>query len=812
MAHWNKKNKTLLIGILGVTTSITTLFPLIHNKNYPVEPNQIVNEKLKLLIHETNQLKNSKKINLNNYVDLELLNDLLIEANNYIYSSDTNAVDNICNKLKTAKDNAVDFLNEQIVLNNLADEALLLDTNKISTEIANQLASEIKKAKDMALGQSDLVDLNKIKEQEEKLKLQIQTIKEFNAKRNDLENKFNNLTKNLPNPINNKYQTELDLAKIAGENKFSNKETSLNDLEKNFNDYQITLSNAKENNQLLVKQNNLIDDIKQRINNANLSKANQDKNLNKLNEITNLGLDLQASNETIKQVINKLENFEIKEYITPEHQEGNNVVKVANLILKDYDVTNHPKIRDSKIELEQILNNPNASKEDIKIATDKLKEHITNFVNEFNEDITNTTNNFYQGFQSLELYNTEKANESTNNSSFLANDIMGWNNNGIKEDIIKKSEKYFLGPDEEITINTNSKEEFDKAVNKAYKIDITNWENPKIPGLSAKKVHDKYLSVIYETSRVLRNRLLNGLADGGKFIFDSRYELPNNVWWEMMHKTFAYIPIKGRDYLTDSKHSTFEEINNYPSKDYTSENGWFIPDDKQLLDPNWEYSPTYWPDFPVIHTVDEVYWTLYPYIQYAYFLKDILNPEVVTLESSHPQRPNDPRMEWVKLNKESVYGEDLDLANFLTKEAYEAYLKNKNNWYTSTINKTGTTNEGNIIEFGFNIFKVFVNQPWTTEQFKEIEKRNISVLNIEYFNKAVIMYNNVYREKVNDIRNKLELKKAELEKDSEANANEIYEIEELLAYSSYDEINLPLMDKIDKIYDDFITPAQNILE
>ncbi|TPE57282.1 hypothetical protein FJO69_02120 [[Mycoplasma] falconis] len=954
MPRWNRKQKALLVGVLSVVTAIHTMFPLVVKK--PVEPNKpsdVLNKELIKLINETQELiANQKDYYMAEYKDLEELMNLVNEAKNYIKSPDKEAVKNIYDKLKAAKDKAANFVSEQNILENLAQYAEITNTEKVPTDMANKLADEIKKAFEMTSGKNgEEIDLNDVKEQEEKLRAQMKEVEDFNTKRRDLENKFNDLKNSSLHP-NDKYQSELYQAKNNAENKFADKESSLADLEKAINDYQKAIDNAKKNDALLREENSKADDIKQKVNdNAYLPKELKDNYTEKVNNILTPGLDPQADNDKIQEVIDSLKefedyitkrneledqfrpkqnevvgyenqkykeeleqarqealdkfnkpdtsiedlkkalddlnkafdnsyknsdllretkdlaekasakiensklsdrnkeknkevledliksaqaddvdntklkeivdalnNFEPKEYYTEVQEEAMDTEKVADTILDAYDTSKFPDIDKAKKELDEVLNNPNATEEEIEKATEKVKEKVTEFVNDFNENVSNTTSNFYNGWEGLDLYNNQKANSGEENSSFIQSDLMGWDNQGIKDEIADIASKYFDNKSQQSTLHSDNAEDFNKAVDESYKIDITDWSDPKIPGVTQKEVEDKYLSVIYETTRVLRKHLLKSLNDGAKFISASRGVIPNNIWLQMMHKTFGYYALDGES--PDQDNLSLQSINETPLEEYTEENGWVIPDsDKTLFSPNLDYVPTYDELFPVYVTAEQAYWTLYPYFQYAQLYNKILNPSNVNIESDPNEDGN--YLQFVEkednASDKDVYSEDVELQNFLSPEAYEAYLKNKDNWFNSVTkndktNSTVAEQNGIKFEFSFDIFKYFSGIPWTSEQVDEIAEHNISSLNAKYFNEAVSIFNDTYQKEVENVRNQLEAKKLELEKDSENNAETLEKINNLLAAPKYSDLKQPLMDKYSYFKDQFIEPAKEILE
>ncbi|TPE57757.1 hypothetical protein FJO69_00980 [[Mycoplasma] falconis] len=487
--------------------------------------------------------------------------------------------------------------------------------------------------------------------------------------------------------------------------------------------------------------------------------------------------------------------------------ENQKIVDIVNEIINNYDTKDFPNIIKDKEELEELIKEGDKNKIEDKVK--ELKEKIENFVDDFNKKSEDLAINFFEGYKNIDLYNNELANNDLRNSSFLKNDLLGWNvNDKIREEIINASLKYFTSETQEETIKVKTEEEFNKLINEAYKIDLDNWKNPKIPNISKQKIEDKYLSVIFETSRVLRKHILENFREGVKFISESRFVLPNNIWFQMMNKTFGYFALNNKQ----AKEYSLEYINSLKLDDYNAKNGWVIPNDKDLFTPNENYM-LYYSDFWPVWSLNKekgLYWSLYPYFAYAYLYNDILDAENTILQPDQEMN----YFEFVKNNEDKfVYNKELLLEDFLSRESYDWYLETKQNWFDNPA-KLEELLENKKLEFSFNVFEV-INLNWipyTPKQKEVIRHQNISVLNYKYFEEAVSLFDEIIRNKVLELKEKLKSKKIELEKDELQNQEIIDKINKLLVFPEYDQIQETLMKKYDMFKDGFINKAEEILK
>ncbi|TPE57281.1 hypothetical protein FJO69_02115 [[Mycoplasma] falconis] len=827
MAKFNRKPKALLIGVLSVVTGISTMFPFVTKKPIePVKPPTVINKELIDLINETKSLLQDNKNNIANYKDLKNLNSLLKEANKFIYSPDKEAVKNIYDKLKAAKDEASSFVSEQLVLKELINKAKdVIANNKIPSSITHLLTDKILPvANDMVSGKGKRVDKPDLLNQEDEIKKQLEIYYDFIKERTRREKSYQDYFLNEPisTSVNEKYLNLLRKAKKEAAEAFASRESSLEYLDWVYIQVSDAYSNAEHNSDLLERQKQFVNDIKHKIENSNLNDYSKQKNYEALNNLVQASLNGNRDNDTLEKIDQALYKFEIKKYESEAEIEANAVLDTSYDITRHYDTSAYPDIKKANNELENILNNPNSTQEDIKKATNKVKEKVTEFVNAFNNEVTNTTSNFYNGWENLDLYNNEKANSDGQNASFIKDDLMGWNNTDIKEEIANISKQYFDNEEQESTLTADNLNDFKNKVDNLYKIDISDWSKPNIPGISQEEVRNKYLSVIYETTRVLRGHILKSLTDGAKFISASRYILPNNIWLQMMNKTFGYYAKDGK---LEDENSSLKTIDETQIDEYATENGWFVPtDEKQLFTPNWAYMPTYNEDYPLfVEDSSKIYWTLYPYFQYAYLNNEILNPSIVSLFREDEEDDENYNMIFEKMDNANVdkdiYSKDMDLSEFLSEDAYKAFLKNQGSWFDPSQQDSNYKDQnkpveenGSKFEFNFDIFKFFINYPFSSSQSAALAKNNISSLNVKYFNEAVIMFNDLYQKQVEEIREKLETKKAELEKDSTNNSETLAKINSLLETPKYEEVNKPLMDKYSYFNDSFISKANELLK
>ncbi|TPE57758.1 hypothetical protein FJO69_00985 [[Mycoplasma] falconis] len=486
------------------------------------------------------------------------------------------------------------------------------------------------------------------------------------------------------------------------------------------------------------------------------------------------------------------------------------IINIANDIINNYDISEFPDIIKNKEELEDLIEDYKNNEYKILDKTKELKDSINDFVNKFNKEIENLTINFFEGYKNIELYNNKYANQDIKNSSFLENHLLGWDvNNKIKDEIIKASEKYFETATQKETIKAKTEQVFDNLVNQAYKINLEDWNKPNVHKLSKKEIENKYLSVIYETSRVLRKYLLNSLKEGAKFISESRFVLPNNVWFQMMNKTFGYFALNGEE----AENYGLKYINDLKLEDYNEENGWVIPDDKHLFIPNSNYMQYYsdlWPYY-FMNSEQDLYWSIYPYFAYAYLHDDILDVNNTALEDE----PDDYFI-FSKFGKiKSIYDKDIYLDDFLNNQANQIYLQSKHDWFNNEPFWTSSQWTYNDLNFSFNIFQVlYINATigYSIEQIQMLKHKNISILNYKYFENAVSLFDEIIKNKVLKLKEKLKSKKLELETDEPQDQEIITNINKLLAFPEYNQVQETLMKKYEMFKDGFISKAEEILK
>ncbi|WP_426461381.1 hypothetical protein [Mycoplasma hafezii] len=591
------------------------------------------------------------------------------------------------------------------------------------------------------------------------MKLANQNTVDFINERTKLEKEWAELQLQTATGMNKRYQEALEQARANVETVINNKESSLEEIKQAIDEYKIKLSDAITNADLIQQARKAKKDKEAEI--ANYPQITFEQivqNYNNLDNVAKPAFDDYESNEDLLKDIENIKNYKIvvsqpKEETKPnentdstgDNQTGEetkpsndherpkddnvdnkpapkpeepqehpvitrtkNIIKATEIILDKYDVDNKDKIEPLLDKLKDLLNEPDNKINEIKVTSDELLSEDREFADNFNKKISSTTSHFYNVFKNFRLYDDKFA-AGRMVSSFVQVPLLGWNderNKTITEELKAISEKYLTNKKQQESLDANNDNEFNKSVDRAYKIYLDDIADPQIPGINKQAVDDKYLSIIWESAKLLRGWILKTFNEWWQWLQIAKEYLTPAEYIEMLVKTTLYG--LGADTNTDNLLWESNDFFNTKTEKFEPNDHLFVmPDEYAFMvnksDPNFdqkEYSYEYrsngnwwglWDTDSWVYRFNDgiMLYSIFPYIWGAQQFNDI-----TTWINNDSIKPD--------LN--TPYSSKVMLDNFLTnKEYFKRFLDSKTPWYGAT-NYYPTSEElyNHIFTFSFN--------------------------------------------------------------------------------------------------------------
>ncbi|WP_036452825.1 hypothetical protein [Mycoplasma buteonis] len=569
----------------------------------------------------------------------------------------------------------------------------------------------------------------------------------------------------------------------------------------------------------------------------------------------------------VKEATRKLDEYLSNLHHTYDLYEDRKYSEISTTLADNYDLPEEVKTLNDEIKV--LMQDKEANRKEINQKTKELKEKLNDFVKDFNESRAVTSEKFYEGYSKLDLYKNIRLNTMHSNSSsqLPQNELMGWtdkNNSKLNEEIKKLSLELFETKEQIKVLEAQTKQDFKENEEEAFKIDITNIREPKIPGVSLQQLKDKYMSVIYNVSRVYRESLLKSLKDTADFIDASYTILPKGDFMRMLMKAFGYLTASKEDGTTFGRSGKTWEILQLPDSEFDEAK---LPDFEEIHKPT-NYTGVTDLD-PIYHTPEELYWNTMPYIlaaknldDFGYFIygKELEDfDEETNIYDSFPNKKeiieyfkqisdewneemDEPRRDefedeesyqkelakWNKYELEhsewegrfvkflnSPYSKDATLDTFKKAVNIDAMLSSKNTvpWFGENDN-LGSMNGPSAFNsaFTFYLFSLNTKYPYSMQQLSSA--KNLFQISRDDFTKATVKFNEIMNEKVTEIQAKLnQISSSSLDFDfSTKNDSEVAsQLQKLLTVPEYQAVDKALMDKYKYFQEELIKPGSELM-
>ncbi|WP_426461537.1 hypothetical protein [Mycoplasma hafezii] len=498
---------------------------------------------------------------------------------------------------------------------------------------------------------------------------------------------------------------------------------------------------------------------------------------------------------------------------SPVVADAKKVINAVELILKDYDIPNSDEINKILTDLNDLINEPKQNIQKISETKHKLFEKAQEFADSFNNAVETTTTNFYKGFKNFRLYDDNLA---TGNvvSSFVQVPLLGWNdirNKEITDQLKEISKKYLTNNEQLDTLNAQNDAQFNSAVEEAYKINLNDLDNPKIPGVNKKSVNEKYLSVIYESAQLLRTWILKTFDEWWQWLQIAKEYLTPTQYIEMLVKTTGYglenleyseLKNKQSEYF-DPNERNFEMPDEYAFKVEPNNSNL---NQKELFADNASVSNwgLLWDSAIALLSENPMGYSIYPFIWGAQQFGDITNWD----------------NSGIKPDKSSIYSKSLTLDEFLkNKKYYEVFLNNKTPWYGEPIKLGSRTNDLINVEedgskFTFDFMTNPLNYSYTYSQTVGFE--NFSYVFRELFNERVELFNQNLKADVENYSSMLQKLKNLIHKEVQQGNNSFVNVATIIDKAtdiqSFDQNTMNLIEKYNYYKNELLNTKDQLTE